>query len=68
MPPDAELSRYLFVFFVFLHYVYQSLMRGWRRKDVHRQDVLLNLGLDPLFIFGWRPIPRWCRRRRDSSS
>lgn len=47
---------FLFIFFVFL-----SLMRGignvWFPSYVILFTVFLNLVLDPLFIFGWGPVP-----------
>src|SRR2546423_8102536 len=47
--------------FVFGFFVYQSLMRGLGVVQVPMLIVLLtvmlNFALDPLFIFGWGPIP-----------
>jgi putative MATE family efflux protein len=47
--------------FVFAFYVYQSLMRGLGEVKtpvyIVLFTVLLNLVLDPLFIFGWGPVP-----------
>jgi len=62
--PDA--TRYLqFTFlgyiFVFGFFAYQSLMRGLGIVKfpmyIVLGTVILNLILDPLFIFGWGPIP-----------
>ncbi len=52
---------FLGMVFLFGFFVFQSLMRGV--GDVTTPmlivlgTVLLNLGLDPLFIFGWGPVP-----------
>jgi MATE family, multidrug efflux pump len=47
--------------FVFGFFVYVSLMRGMGVVGTPMMivlvTVLLNLGLDPLFIFGWGPVP-----------
>lgn len=47
--------------FLFMFFVFQSLMRGIGNVVfplfVVLGTVLLNLVLDPLFIFGWGPIP-----------
>jgi putative MATE family efflux protein len=47
--------------FVFGFFVYQSLMRGLGVVQVPMLivllTVLLNFALDPLFIFGWGPVP-----------
>lgn len=47
--------------FLFVFFVFQSLMRGIGNVVVPTYvvltTVLLNLVLDPLFIFGWGPIP-----------
>ncbi|WP_339514845.1 MATE family efflux transporter [Pseudomonas sp. RL_15y_Pfl2_60] len=49
------------VIFVFIFFMFQSLMRGVGQTRVPLlivlATVLLNFGLDPLFIFGWGPIP-----------
>lgn len=49
--------------FVFGFFVFQSLMRGLGEVQAPMYivlvTVLLNLALDPLFIFGWGPIPAW---------
>ena len=56
-------TQYTFLGFVFVFgfYVYQSLMRGLGVVQIPLYIVLvtviLNLALDPLFIFGWGPIP-----------
>src|SRR5262249_41218686 len=62
--PDAvRFLQITFVgfFFVFGFFVYQSLMRGIGVVQVPMLIVLLtvilNFALDPLFIFGWGPIP-----------
>jgi putative MATE family efflux protein len=47
--------------FLFMFFVYQSLMRGIGNvigpTFVVLTTVILNLFLDPLFIYGWGPIP-----------
>src|SRR5690606_31570346 len=47
--------------FMFMFFVYQSLMRGIGNVIIPMYivfaTVLLNLILDPLFIFGYGPIP-----------
>ena len=47
--------------FVFTYFVFESLMRGIGQVQVPLKivlsTVLLNLVLDPLFIFGYGPIP-----------
>lgn len=47
--------------FMFGYFMYQSVMRGLGEVKVPLfivlGTVLLNLVLDPLFIFGWGPIP-----------
>ncbi len=49
------------IIFVFLYAMFQALMRGIGRTAVPllivSGTVLLNIFLDPLFIFGWGPIP-----------
>lgn len=49
---------FLFIFFVFL-----SLMRGignvWFPSYIILFTVFLNLVLDPMFIFGWGPVPAY---------
>ncbi|GAA6132048.1 MATE family efflux transporter [Halopseudomonas sabulinigri] len=49
------------VIFVFIYIMFQSLMRGVGQTRVPLLIVLgtviLNFGLDPLFIFGWGPLP-----------
>ena len=67
MPPTlGDAIRYLQVSFLglpfmFGYFVYQSVLRGIGevRAPVYIVfgTVLLNLVLDPLFIFGWGPIP-----------
>ncbi len=55
-----RVSSYGFVF-LFIFFVFQSLMRGIGNvllpTFVVLSTVLLNLVLDPLFIYGWGPIP-----------
>ena len=52
---------FLGFFFVFGFFVYQSLMRGigiaYPPMFIVLVTVLLNFALDPLFIFGYGPIP-----------
>ncbi len=52
---------FLGMVFMFIYFVYQSLMRGVGNVKtpffVVLMTVLLNLVLDPLFILGWGPIP-----------
>lgn len=47
--------------FLFMFFVYQSLMRGIGNvvgpTFVVLTTVVLNLFLDPLFIYGWGPVP-----------
>ncbi|WKV13951.1 MATE family efflux transporter [Marivirga harenae] len=54
-----EVSSFGFVF-LFMFFVFQSLMRGignvYLPMFIILGTVLLNLVLDPLFIFGWGPI------------
>lgn len=49
--------------FVFGYFVFESLMRGLGSVKAPLYIVLctviLNAILDPLFIFGWGPIPAW---------
>ena len=65
-PTLGDATRYLQVSFLglpftFGYFVYQSVLRGIGevRAPVYIVfgTVLLNLLLDPLFIFGWGPIP-----------
>jgi putative MATE family efflux protein len=55
-----QVSSFGFVF-LFMFYVFQSLMRGIGNvmlpMYIVLATVLLNLILDPLFIFGWGPLP-----------
>lgn len=55
-----RISSFGFVF-LFIFFVSQSLLRGVGRPNVPMVivsiTVALNLFLDPLFIFGWGPIP-----------
>jgi putative MATE family efflux protein len=50
------------IIFVFLYAMFQALMRGVGQTRVPLLIVLgtvaLNFVLDPLFIFGWGPLPR----------
>jgi len=64
--PDAvRFLQITFIGFVFVFgfFVYQSLTRGLGVVMVPMLivavTVLLNFVLDPLFIFGWGPFPRW---------
>jgi putative MATE family efflux protein len=54
-----QVSSFGFVF-LFMFFVFQSLMRGignvYLPMFIILGTVLLNLVLDPLFIFGWGPI------------
>jgi len=49
------------IVFMFGYFMYQSVMRGLGEVKVPLYivsgTVLLNLVLDPLFIFGWGPVP-----------
>lgn len=49
------------IIFVFTYAMFQSLMRGIGQTRIPLYivggTVLLNFALDPLFIFGWGPIP-----------
>ena len=49
------------IIFVFMYAMFQALMRGVGQTKVPLMivggTVLLNFMLDPLFIFGWGPIP-----------
>ena len=49
------------ILFVFLYGMFQALMRGVGQTKVPllivAGTVLLNFGLDPLFIFGWGALP-----------
>ncbi len=55
-----RISSYGFVF-LFMFFVFQSLMRGIGNVMLPMYIILgtvfLNLVLDPLFIYGWGPIP-----------
>lgn len=52
---------FLGLIFMFGYFMYQSIMRGLGEVRVPLYivfgTVLLNLILDPLFIFGWGPVP-----------
>lgn len=52
---------FLGITLLFIYYVYQALMRGVGEVKIPMYlvlfTVLLNLLLDPLFIFGWGPVP-----------
>jgi putative MATE family efflux protein len=64
LPDAVRFMQITFIGFVFVFgfFVYQSLMRGLGVVQVPMLIVLLtvilNFALDPLFIFGWGPIPR----------
>lgn len=49
--------------FMFGFFIFQSLMRGigevYLPMKIVLVTVILNLGLDPLFIMGWGPIPAY---------
>ena len=49
------------IIFVFLYAMFQALMRGVGQTRIPLYIVLgtvvLNFALDPLFIFGWGPVP-----------
>jgi len=55
-----KISSYGFIF-LFMFFVFQSLMRGIGNVLLPMYIILgtvfLNLVLDPLFIYGWGPIP-----------
>src|SRR5690606_6802135 len=55
-----KISSYGFIF-LFMFFVFQSLMRGIGNVLLPMYIILgtvfLNLMLDPLFIYGWGPIP-----------
>jgi putative MATE family efflux protein len=63
LPDAVSFLRFTFVgfIFVFAFFVYQSLMRGLGVVQLPMYivalTVLLNFALDPLFIFGWGPVP-----------
>lgn len=63
LPDAVRFLQFTFLGFIFVFgfYVYQSLMRGLgivtTPMFIVLFTVLLNLALDPLFIFGWGPIP-----------
>jgi putative MATE family efflux protein len=56
-------ASFVGVVFVFLYAMFQSIMRGIGRTRVPLfivlGTVLLNFVFDPLFIFGWGPIPAY---------
>jgi len=69
-PPEilADATQYLRVtflgfVFVFGYFVFESLMRGLGSVQAPMRivflTVVLNAILDPLFIFGWGPVPAW---------
>lgn len=55
-----RISSYGFIF-LFMFFVFQSLMRGIGNvllpMYIIMSTVFLNLVLDPLFIYGWGPVP-----------
>ncbi len=57
-----QVSSFGFIF-LFMFFVFQSLMRGignvWLPMFLVLGTVFLNLILDPLFIFGYGPIPAY---------
>jgi putative MATE family efflux protein len=64
----ADATRYLRItflgfVFVFGYFVFESLMRGLGSVKAPMRivftTVLINAILDPLFIFGWGPVPAW---------
>jgi putative MATE family efflux protein len=63
LPDAVRFLQITFIGFIFVFgfFVYQSLMRGLGVVQVPMLIVLLtvilNFALDPLFIFGWGPIP-----------
>jgi putative MATE family efflux protein len=63
LPDAVRFMQITFIGFVFVFgfFVYQSLMRGLGVVQVPMLIVLLtvilNFALDPLFIFGWGPVP-----------
>ena len=64
LPDAVRFMQITFIGFIFVFgfFVYQSLMRGLGVVQMPMLIVLLtvilNFALDPLFIFGWGPIPR----------
>jgi putative MATE family efflux protein len=63
LPDAVRFMQITFIGFIFVFgfFVYQSLMRGIGVVQIPMLIVLLtvilNFALDPLFIFGWGPIP-----------
>jgi putative MATE family efflux protein len=63
LPDAVRFMQITFIGFIFVFgfFVYQSLMRGLGVVQIPMLivllTVLLNFALDPLFIFGWGPIP-----------
>src|SRR3954469_12089368 len=63
LPDAVRFLQITFIGFIFVFgfFVYQSLMRGIGVVQVPMLIVLLtvilNFALDPLFIFGWGPVP-----------
>jgi putative MATE family efflux protein len=63
LPDAVRFMQITFLGFIFVFgfFVYQSLMRGLGVVQIPMLIVLLtvvlNFALDPLFIFGWGPIP-----------
>ena len=63
LPDAVRFMQITFIGFIFVFgfFVYQSLMRGLGVVQIPMfivlLTVILNFALDPLFIFGWVPIP-----------
>ncbi len=63
LPEAVRFMQITFLGFIFVFgfFVYQSLMRGLGVVQIPMLivllTVLLNFALDPLFIFGWGPVP-----------
>jgi MATE family, multidrug efflux pump len=63
LPDAVRFMQITFIGFIFVFgfFVYQSLMRGLGVVQVPMlivlMTVILNFALDPLFIFGWGPVP-----------
>jgi putative MATE family efflux protein len=63
LPDAVRFMQITFIGFIFVFgfFVYQSLMRGLgvvkTPMFIVLLTVILNFALDPLFIFGWGPVP-----------